>query len=70
MSSESTRKDAAQKPVSGAEALGGPVELKRPTKPIVPGLNLDRLKQVEKEINDKIKRDRPTPKPHRIEIDL
>jgi len=57
-------------PVSDAVALGGPVELNPPAKPPITGRDRNRLKQIEKEINESIRRNRVSATPNRLEIEL
>ncbi len=59
MSSSSAKNQSDAQPKSGTEALGGPIEIGIPSKPAVPRLDLNRLKQVEQQINDKLKKNRP-----------
>ena len=60
--------------LSGADALGGPIEVGISDKSKngkKPGLNLDRLKQIADSINGSLKKNRPAPKPDgRIDIDI
>lgn len=69
-SASNNKKQSDVKPASGAEALGGPIEINKPAKPAVPGIDLKRLKEVEQQINENVKKNRPKPSPGRIEIDL
>jgi len=70
MSSSSDKKQSNVQPKTGAEALGGPIEVGIPSKPAVPKLDLNRLKQVEQQINDSLKKNRSKPSRGRIDIEI
>ncbi|MBF2028741.1 MAG: hypothetical protein IGS48_18590 [Oscillatoriales cyanobacterium C42_A2020_001] len=71
MSSASNHKKQPDgKPASEAGALGGPIEINKPAKPAVPGIDLKRLKEIEQQINENVKQNRPKPSPGRIKIEL